>query len=162
MATKLKIRVGAIEFEYEGDSDFSQEAIKDLFSHIETLSSSSVASAPRRAADAPENESPPPEQPRLKLHVSSIASKISAETGPELAVSAAAYLQIVEGKEKFTRHELLATMKLATSRYKQAMSGNLSNILSSLINGQKFNQVANDTYALNIKEMQSLEAKLSD
>ena len=44
MPTKLKIRMGHIEFEYEGDAIYDNEAVKDLFSHIESL----AGAAPRR------------------------------------------------------------------------------------------------------------------
>lgn len=37
MPSKLKIKMGHIEFEYEGDAQFDKDAIKDLFTHLESL-----------------------------------------------------------------------------------------------------------------------------
>lgn len=160
MTTKLRIKVGRIEFEYEGDSDFSQSSIKDLFSHIEALfktsgSLESLDESAGSAAKKAQNHSG-----AINLHTNSIASKISAETGPDLALAAAAYLQLVKQKDKFSRQELLVEMKSATSRYKQSMSSNLSKILETLVNSHKFNQLGTGTYALEAKELASLRERL--
>jgi hypothetical protein len=39
MPTKLKIKMGHIEFEYEGEAPYDTESVKDLFTHLETLMS---------------------------------------------------------------------------------------------------------------------------
>lgn len=94
------------------------------------------------------------------LHINSIASTLKAKSGGEVAVAAAAALQIYEGKESFTRAELLTTMKKATMAYKESMSGNLSTSLKTLV-GSKFNQIGTDVYSLNQETYDQLVAQLA-
>jgi hypothetical protein len=101
------------------------------------------------------------EDSTLKLHVNSVAERLNASSGPEVAVASAAYLQIVQGKQSFTRKELLDSMKAATNVYNQNMSSNLSAIIKTLT-GSKFNQLANDSYALKGDEIKDLRGKLAD
>jgi hypothetical protein len=95
-----------------------------------------------------------------KLHVNSIAAKIDAKTGSDVAVAAAAYLQIVENKDSFSRQDLLNTMKAAKKYYKVSTSNNLRKHLNTLI-GSKFNQVAQDQYSLTSAEHKRLEIALA-
>lgn len=37
MSSRVRIKAGPVEFEYEGEAELSVSDIKDLFSHIETL-----------------------------------------------------------------------------------------------------------------------------
>ena len=165
MTAKVRIKAGPIEFEYEGETEFSVADIKDLFTHIETLFKGQVTvegddvHAPlyQAAADDPK---PNVNGSTQKLHVNSIASKLKAKSGAEVALAAAVSLQIMDGKETFTRGELLATMKKATMHYKDPMSGNLSSMLKNLV-GSKLNQIGEGVYSLNAGAFKELEAQLA-
>lgn len=165
MVARVRIKAGPVEFEYEGETELAVTDIKDLFSHIETLFKVPILAEggePHAPAEpptpAPANNGGSGYGP--KLHVNSVAQKLKAKTGSELAVSAAATLQICEGKETFTRTELLDTMKKATMHYSANMSGNLSKILGTLV-GAKFNQIGDGVYSLNSEEHQKLAAQLA-
>ena len=164
MSSKVRIKAGPVEFEYEGDTELSVSDIKDLFSHIETLFKVPVLSEPEQHTPASE---PPaasgsvlPSNPPKMLHISSIATKLMAKTGPELAVAAAAALQIFEKKNSFTRVELHETMKKATMHYKTSMLSNMTKILQSLL-GSKFNQVSDGVYSLTANEHDRLVTQLA-
>jgi hypothetical protein len=164
MTTKLRIKVGAIEFEYEGESSFTQEAIKDLFSHMEAMFNASGAKALDHAG--PQAAAGPAPQangsgPSLQLHTNSIAAKLGADTGPELAIAAAAHIQLVQGRDRFSRNELLKEMQSATSRYKKSMSSNLTKYIQGLIKDGRINQLGTDAYALKASELSSLESTLA-
>jgi hypothetical protein len=165
VTAKVRIKAGPVEFEYEGETELGVSDIKDLFSHIETLFKVPVL------AEGGEPHSPAaPATPAQntsggngagpKLHVNSVAQKLKAKTGSEVAVAAAATLQICESKETFTRTELLDTMKKATMHYSANMSGNLTKILGTLV-GSKFNQISDGVYSLTSDEYQKLAATLA-
>ncbi len=165
MTAKVRIKAGPVEFEYEGETELGVADIKDLFSHIETLFKVPVlaeggeAHAPAApATPAPANNGSNGAGP--KLHVNSVAQKLRAKTGSEVAVAAAATLQVCEGKETFTRTELLDIMKKATMHYNANMSGNLTKILGTLV-GSKFNQISDGVYSLTSEEYQKLVAALA-
>lgn len=167
MTAKVRIKAGPVEFEYEGQTELGVADIKELFSHIETLFKVPVLAEGGDAHAHPQSPTPTaaPQAPNglaplQKLHVNSVATKLKAKTGPEVAVAAAAALQIFDQKQSFTRIELLETMKKATMHYKDSMSGNLSNILSTLV-GSKFNQISDGVYSLSSEAYQSLVTQLA-
>lgn len=165
MAAKVRIKAGPVEFEYEGETELGVGDIKDLFSHIETLFKVPVLAEggePHTPQGASSSEHPKAGSgaPKQKLHINSIATKLKAKSGSEVGVAAAASLQIFDGKQTFTRAELLETMKKATMHYKDSMSGNLSKTLGTLV-GSKFNQVSDGVYSLTSDAYHELESQLA-
>lgn len=164
MTVKVRIKAGPIEFEYEGETELGVSDIKDLFSHIEMLFKVPVLA---EGGEGHVPASPPPAGDNglvngaaPKLHVNSVAQKLKAKSGSEVAVAAAATLQICESKPTFSRTDLLDTMKKATMHYSANMSGNLTKILSTLV-GSKFNQISDGVYSLTSDEYQKLAAQLA-
>ncbi|WP_265517588.1 hypothetical protein [Nitratireductor luteus] len=168
MSAKVRIKAGRVEFEYEGETELSISDIKDLFSHIETLftvpSLASVeGSSVAEDVDGGSEDAPPAAAKATnasKLHVNSIAAKLSAKTASQVAVAAAAYLQLMDGKDTFSRQELLATMRAATKYYSANMASNLTKALKALV-GTKFNQIGADEYSLTSDEHSKLEIALA-
>lgn len=163
MPSKLKIKMGHIEFEYEGDANFDAESTKDLFSHLESLvgvtpaaafdaSSTLPATAP---SDAPSSASP------LNYSPNTIAAKLNATTGSNLVLAAAAYLQLVNGNESFKRQDLHDAMKGAKSYYKANMGGNLSKMIASLISSGRINELSNSEFSLSAAEQNSIRTRLA-
>lgn len=167
MTAKLRIKAGPVEFEYEGEAPLAVTDIKELFSHMETLFKSPIAaqgaasevSEPTKLLPAPTSDTTPTVSGQ-KLHVNSVAQKLKAKSGSEVAVAAAATLQVYDEKQTFTRTELLDTMKKATMHYNANMSSNLTKILGSLV-GSKFNQISDGVYSLTSDEHQKLVAQLA-
>jgi hypothetical protein len=163
MTAKLRIKAGSVELELETEADLSVDDVKALLKEVETLTLTSGAETPGGGVDsaaANADGSPSKLAEPKKLHITSIAAKLDVKTGADLAVAAAAQLQLMDGKDSFTRQELLATMKQATKYYKASMSANLTSIISSLI-PKKLNQLATDTYSLTADAHSALEAALA-
>lgn len=163
MLSKLKIKMGHVEFEYEGDAHFDAGAIKDLFSHLESL----VGATPAAAFDS----SPAPivvqplggaggERPAFNYSPNTIAAKLGAETGSDLLLAGAAYLQFVNGRESFKRQELHDAMKAAKNYYKANMSGNLSRMIAGLVSAGRINELSNSDFSLSAAEQSTLKGRL--
>lgn len=165
MTAKVRIKAGPVEFEYEGEAELAIADIKDLFSHIETLFKVPVlaegSDGHMSAHQTPAVEQPKPSTngPAHKLHVNSIATKLKVKVASDLAVAAAAALQIFDKKQTFTRAELLDMMKKANMHYNGNMSSNLSKILVTLV-GSKFNQINDGVYSLTADAYHELESLL--
>lgn len=160
MAAKVRIKAGPVEFEYEGETELAVADIKELFSHIETLFKVPVLAEGGESHSSPEPSKLNVNGSAQKLHINSIATKLGARTGADVALAAAAALQIFDQKETFTRTELLDMMKKGTMHYKDNMSGNLTSIIKSLL-GPKLNQISDGVYSLTHDAYQDLVGKLA-
>jgi hypothetical protein len=168
VTAKIRIKAGPVEFEYEGETELGLADIKDLFTHIETLFKVPVlaeggqghAAQAAPAGNGAATGAVAPLPPAQKLHINSIATKLQAKTGADVALAAAAALQVFDQKETFTRPELLDMMKKATMHYKDNMSGNLTSIIKSLL-GPKLNQISDGVYSLTHDAYQDLVSKLA-
>jgi hypothetical protein len=166
MPTKLKIKMGHIEFEYEGDAAYDNEAVKDLFSHIESL----AGAAPPGTFDAlpplndPENGGGGADIPEdiANLSVQTVAARLGGKSTRDVTLAAAAHLQVCEGRRSFTRRELLADMQQANGYYNQIMSSNLSKTLRALVAGKLLMTMTGDQMSLSAKELERLKAKLAE
>lgn len=168
---KIKLKVGSMELEYEGDPDFLTGGIEAL---LETMGG--------LAAKAP-TEMPPPPAPTatpqpasanggaapttsqiaaVSFSTNTIAAHLDVKTGPELIICALAQLELAQGKPSSTRSEIIAEMKGATTYYNGSMASNATKYLSSLTKAKRINQIAKDTYALSANERKQLEAKVAD
>jgi hypothetical protein len=82
------------------------------------------------------------------MTTASVAARLDAKKGPEVAKAAIANLAFVKGLSKLRRAEILEEMKNATGRYKQSMASNLSAILRSLISDNVIIEAEREVYAL--------------
>lgn len=172
MGTKLQLRAGDVEFTFESDESISISDAKDFISQVREVavafgSAKRSASLPNDKANGSETKRSAAEEDGegqsdgFNLHVNSVAERIGAKSGSDVAMAAAAQLQLVEGKTSFSRKELLDTMKEATNFYSQTMRSNLSATLKGLI-GTKLNQLKNDHYAIKSTELANLRVLLAD
>lgn len=161
-SARIRIKLGHVEIEYEGDSSFLKKELLETVKEILQLQKS-----------VPVGESPLPAAPAAAANsggggkfdhsTDTVSTLIGAKTGTDLVVAAAAHLYFVKGKEKFTRQEIIAEMRTAPSYFKESYVGNLTQSLITLTKGKdRLRLVSKDTYALSSKEKQDLEAKLAD
>jgi hypothetical protein len=159
-ATKIRLRFGAVEIDYEGSEGFLKENFPALLAELANVAGRAPVQVSREvganggglalgAATA------------FDFSTNTIASVTGAKTGPDLAMSAAAHLTLTKGAEKFSRKELLTEMQSATTFYNQSYSGNLSKILNGLTKAKRLNLVGNHTYALTRGEREAFTSKLS-
>lgn len=164
--SKIRIKIGAVEVEYEGTDDFLRDELPLLLDKLATLGARVPDSNTGGGAAAPANN-----QVNLANGgsvgsadvgtCSTVAATIGAKTGPELAVAAGAKLIIGDGRSSFTRKELLIEMQSATAYYNKNYSSNLSKIINGLVKEKKFREVAKDTFALAANVIEELRARLA-
>ncbi|MCJ2081675.1 hypothetical protein [Methylobacterium sp. J-090] len=165
MPTKLKIKMGHIEFEYEGDAVYDNEAVKDLFSHIESLTGAAPPGTFDALAPINELENGDGDGDVLaeiaNLSAQTVSARLECKSARDLAVAAAAHLQLCQGRKSFTRKELLTDMQQDNGYYNQSMSWNLSSTLNRLVSGKILMTMTGDQMSLSANELARLKVKLA-
>ncbi|MFQ6548143.1 hypothetical protein AADZ90_009295 [Aestuariibius sp. 2305UL40-4] len=162
---KIRIKVGTMELEYEGDPAFLTEGIEALLTTMGELSTQ-VPSEPA-SVTLPElktnssSGSKPTSVRDFNFSTNTIAAHLNAKTGPELVICAMAHLEFVQGKSTSSRTEILSEMKSANAYYNQNMSSNLSTTLTNLTKSKRINLVSGKTYSLSAAERKELETKIA-
>lgn len=141
--TKVKIKLGAIEVDYEGEPEFLTSGFYELLNRLQDLSSKIPQQPP---AGHPGGHAPPGAP--LQMTVKTIATKLNASSGSDLALAAMCSLHFGKSMPKYKRGEVLTEMKAATGIYKPSMSKNLSHHLRSLLNDGKIVEAEPEVYAL--------------
>ena len=160
MNSRIRLRMGDIEVEYEGSEDFIKSELLTLVSQVATLyRESDIGARPMGLAPAAEETLPPASG--VSLSTSTIASRLTSETGPDLTIAAAAHLTLVKGLSSFTRQQLLGEMRSATAYYETSYWTNLTSYLGRLVESGHLVQSAKDTYALSADKKQELESTLA-
>lgn len=155
MSGKIRIKVGNVEVEYEGDFAFLREDLPTLLTKLSELpvaraSGSSIggsnAAAQLSAGGAGTT--------------GAIAGRLNCSEGADLVLAAGANLTLNKNKPTFSRKELLNEMKDAPTYYKETYSKNLSFYLRGLVKSGKFNELGKDSYAVTEPELKSLASRL--
>jgi hypothetical protein len=159
MTSKLRIKVGEVEIDVEGSEDFLKAEVPILLKAAMDLAKAAPA-----ATNAPNRPSgtTPPGDPNLSGTTTTIAAKLSVNTGPKLLIAAAAHLTLVARKETFTREDLLEQMRGASRYYKNSYGSNLSQSLATAISQGNLIENTRNVYALSAKARAELEAKLAN
>lgn len=160
MTSKIRIKMGAIEIEYEGSEQFLKDELPELLSAVSNLYK---ASAPLMEANnsATGLDAGSGKSTEVVGTTGTLAAALGGGSGPDLAMTAAARLTFVLGKDKFARKEILDEMKSASSYCKPSYISNLTKILSGLVKDKKLMESAKNTYSLSADSRTSLGAKLA-
>lgn len=159
MASKIRIKMGAIEVEYEGSEEFLKKEIPVLLAAVADLYTK--AGGGEDETSGGDNQETKPAKGTINLTTKSIAQKLNANSGPDLIVAAAAHLTLAKGKDQFKRKELNDAMKGASGYYKSTYTKNLTNYLGTLGSSGKLVEVSTDVYALTASTRNALEAQLA-
>ena len=160
MTSKVRIKAGSIEVEFEGSEEYMKDELPSLIELLYSLSpddSPSEENGDTESVEAPTDES----KQKIQMTTNTIASKLRVKSGNDLVIAACAHLTFVKGVDTFSRSNILAEMKLASNYYKANMRKNLSNTLKTLINQNKILETAKDTYALEATTKDSLGSQLN-
>jgi len=159
MSTKVKIKIGSVEVEFEGSEEFLKSELMKLVSSVSELYKESSLVIPPGGTGMPSNE----EGKTIQWDTDTIASKLACKTGPDLVLAASAHHAFAAGKKSYNRKEIHEEMKTATGHYKESFSGgNLTRYFKSLVKKGKLNElVAGKTYALSQKTFMELRQKLA-
>jgi hypothetical protein len=146
MSTKLRVKLGALELEYEGTEEFVSSGLMPL---IEALQKIEVRDTPEDK-DPGISRSAHTKRTSLsgQISTSTIAQKTNVRTGAGLSLAAVAYLVLVQNKPSAERIEILKEMQSATAYYKDTYSGNLTATLKRLVTARKLNDLGANRFTL--------------
>jgi hypothetical protein len=162
MPSRIKIKVGVIEVEYEGEEKFIKDELPGLIKTVAMLHEQTGAppeektegTVDEKGADRKTHEG------KASLSTSSIATKLACKSGPDLAIAACAQLGLVKLKPQFTRNEIVKEMKSATAFFNKNFVSNLSKSLKTLVVADQINEVGTHMYALSSTEASKLKTTL--
>lgn len=159
MTSKVKIKAGSIEVEFEGSEEYMKDELPAL---VELLYSLSPLDETSDEEDSIELQaSTDTSKQKLQMTTNTIAAKLNAKKGGDLILAACAHLALVKGADTYTRSNILAEMKLATNYYKTTMNKNLSASLKTLVKQSKLLETSTDTYALHASAKTTIETTLN-
>lgn len=159
MTSKVRIKAGSIEIEFEGSEEYMKEELPSL---VELLYSLSPAYASTDEEPSIELQaSTDTSKQKIQMTTNTIAAKLNVKKDGELLLAACAHLALVKGIDTYTRANVLAEMRLATSYFKSTMTKNLSSTFKALVKQGKILETATDTYALHANTRASIEAALN-
>ena len=161
--TKIRIKLGDLEVEAEGEEQFIKEELLGIVSAAAKLhgASPNLRGAGNGLPDRHNSAGRSGDPQSLKLTTSSIAAKLGAKSGSDLVLAASAQLAFVQNKTSFSRKDILAEAKTASAYYNENVAKNLSSYLNSLVKAHKLNEVSVDVYALHATAVTDLESKVA-
>ena len=162
MTSKIKIKTGRLEVEYEGSEDFMRDDLPKLLATVGTLLGHSQQIGEESSKDDAADNGTPSARGNGKFtgSTATLASKLQVASGTDLILAAAARLSIVDGNASFSRKQLAVEMKTASGYYKKTYMNNLSTYLQNLVKDQKLVEPATGTYALSTATRTSIEQRL--
>ena len=155
-ATKIRLRIGQIEVEYEGSEQFLKTELPALLKAVTDLHQAAGHQAISTNLSGEAGKSP-----TLSLaSTSTVATKLGCKKGTDLLLAAAAYLALGASKSSFTRSELNDQMRTATTYYKKTYTDNLTSYLDTLVKDNKLLHVSGTTYSMHADELNDLRSRL--
>jgi len=161
MSSKLRIKIGEVEIDYEGTEDFLKQELPQLLKTAMELHKASETAPAPEGAEAKKSGSGRTGVDAPSLTTGSIAAKIGAKSGSDLLLAAAGHLALVKKIEPFSRQQLLNEMKNATAYYKKNYSANLSGYIKAALKDGPLSETAKDSFAMTAKARSELEGKLA-
>lgn len=160
--SKIRIKMGQIEVEYEGSDSFLKQELKELLGAVSKLHSESNCDAAVGGEDDLKRKSASVGKTPI-LTTGAIAAKLNVRTGngKGLVTAAAAHLTLVKRQETFSRQELLAAAKTAKQYFKTSITNNLSSTLASMVRDDLLVESEADVFALSAKKLADLETALA-
>jgi hypothetical protein len=163
MTSKIRIKLGPIEVEYEGSESFLKAELPDLLAAVAKLYKES--GVPQDAPKFPLAPSGGGAPAPAGLHggtTATLAAKLDVKSGPELILAACARIALVSGRASFTRKQIIDEMRGATGYYKKTYFNNLTKYLQQLVKDQKLVEPTNGSFALSVPTRTQLEKQLAE
>lgn len=166
---RIRVKLHDLEIECEGREAFLASELEELAAKMsktlekyQLVGRGPVTASAAGKGDGFSNADTKASMPHGTSSVTTktIATRMKAKSGTDLARAAATHLVIVEGRETFSRQELLTEMKTASGHYNENMRKNLSNSLKTLMGRNVLNETAPETYALTPREEEEMRSFL--
>lgn len=163
MTSKIRIKMGAIEVEFEGSEEYIETNLLQL---IEAIAGFQEKGDFGKEAFSPEVTVPPTDYAQStyqfsELSMIHIVSRLGLSTGTDLVLAACLKLHL-EGIDKFNRKQINEKMKEATGYYQRNYTRNLTRYLDTLVKNKKLHSLSNSMYSLSASTKRELESKLAD
>jgi hypothetical protein len=132
MSSKIKIKMGQIEVEYEGPESFLKEELPALLNAVSELYlkgnfSENVLQESSHISD--DSSSHPVKHNEIYSGTTgSIAAKLKCSVAQDLVLAAAAHLALVKGIGKMPRKQIIDEMRSATGYFKTTYVNNLTTV----------------------------------
>lgn len=164
MSSKLRIKIGDVEIDYEGSEDFLKQELPQLLTTaMELYKAAGKTSLPPKGEKTTALCSNIGSNNVPSMTTASIAGKIGAKSGSDLLKAAAAHLSLVKKAAPFSRQQVLAEMQTATSYYKKNYSPNLSKYIKTALQKEGYlSETATNSYALTASASAALETELAN
>lgn len=157
MSSKIRIKIGSVEVEYEGPEEYLKKELPNLLEAVLKLSKEiGIAETTNNASTFADSNG------KVQGTTETLAAKLASKSGGDLLEAAAAQLTLVQGKSPFNRGQLLSEMQGATSYYKKTYSKNLSSYISTAVKDGALMETSKYNYALGAEIKKTLEARLRD
>ena len=140
--SRIKVAIGDVQIEYEGDQDFIETKITTLAEELIALRERLPVQD--REVVTSSNFS----QIQSELSTNTIAQIFGAKTGTDLVLAAVARINIIRCQPVASRQEILEEMREASTYFKETFASNLTAYLSTLVRTKRINLVSKSNYAL--------------
>ncbi len=159
MTSKIRVKMGAIEVEFEGSEKFLKEELLHLLSEISKLyhENREAIHGSTQEIFSPEDNGTGP----IIGTTATIAGKLGCKSAPDLIIAAAAHLTLVQKKIEFSRKELLEQVKSAAGYYKESMGKNFTNYLNNRVKIKELIEPKTGYYALSADKKAELVRQLT-
>jgi hypothetical protein len=158
--SKIRIKMGPIEVECEGSEQFLTKELPDILTAVSRLYDER-----KNGGDEVDREEHGDGKKgangKIVGTTATIAGKLGAKSGTDLAIAAAAHLTIVASRHEFSRKDLLEQMQGASGYYKDSYGSNFSNYLRTLVRNGDLVEPRSDVYALNATKATALRSTLA-
>lgn len=156
--SKIRIKLGEIEVEYEGSEAFLKEELPQLLAAVSDLHAKAGSTIDNSAKSNFHGSDKGTK--KIEATTASVAAKLQVKSGPELIMAAMARLTFALGQEVCSRQKITDEMKTAASYYRKTYLNNLSKYLDVLVKDNKLNEPTSGHYALTASARQALEGRL--
>lgn len=162
MSSRIRIKMGAVEIEYEGTDDFLRDELLPMVKAVAEMYKEAAGDAAITKDNGNGSDGTGTDKTKFTGTTNQIATTLGGVSkGADLLFAAGVKLHFVDGLETFSRKQLLDEAKTATKFYKATYSNNLTTILQALVSGSMFNEPGANTYALTDGAITSAKGKLA-
>jgi len=161
MDSKIRIKMGQIEVEFEGTEEFLKTDLFTLLERIAELYNKKKQSS-EEIPPAEESDSNGESNKLSNVSITTIASKLKVKSGKELIIAACAYFTFVAGLHEFSRLQILNEMQNAKNYYRKNFSKNLTRYIQQLLTEGVINETASKKYSLRAPYKQKLEKEFAN
>lgn len=161
--TDIRIKIGPIEIEYKGREEFLKNELAGLLvTVLETYKETGIQLNLEDSTTDVGSASEEKAKNGFTFTTGTIASKMGANSGPDLIIAACTHLTLTKNRESFDRKDIIEEMKTATHYFKQSYIGNLTKSLGNLVKSQKLLETSRDKYALTAQTRNAMEQLLAN